>query len=160
MDDPLLVSRFERVGDLAGDLESLLRFQSAADELLRERLPFHELEHERPHASGLLDAVDRRDVSMVERREDLRFALETRHALGVCGESFRQDLDCHVAPQPRVPGAVHLPHSAGADRRHDFIGPEPGTRSESHRCAEILCAMSRLPRRGSRAWPKTDIAGG
>jgi hypothetical protein len=39
------------------------------------------------------------DVGVIERREDLRFALESRHAFGVTSKGFRQDLQRHVAPE-------------------------------------------------------------
>ena len=52
-------------------------------EPLRERLAFDQLQHQERLAVGLLEAVDRADVRVVERREHLRLALEARQALGV-----------------------------------------------------------------------------
>ena len=46
-----------------------------------ERVAFHELEHECQRSGGLLDAVERGDVRMIQRRQDLRFALEARATL-------------------------------------------------------------------------------
>ena len=62
---------------------------------------------------------------MAQRRDDARFALEARERLRVVGETLGKNLDRDVALQPRVPGAIHLAHSAGAERREHLIGSEP-----------------------------------
>ena len=49
-----------------------------------------------------------RDIGMVERGQDLRFALEARQSLRIGGEDFRQDFERNVAIQLRVAGAVDL----------------------------------------------------
>ena len=56
----------------------------------------------------LFKAVDVRDVRMVQRREGLGFALESRDALGISGEQLRQDLDRDVAIEPRVARTIDL----------------------------------------------------
>ena len=61
---------------------------------------------------------------MIERREQLRFALEARHAVGVRRERRRQDLQRDVAIQLRVARAIHFAHSPGAEGREDFVGAE------------------------------------
>ena len=43
-------------------------------------------------AAGFFQAVDRRDIGMIERGQHLRFALESRHALGVAGEASGRTL--------------------------------------------------------------------
>ena len=48
-----------------------------------ERRPFDQLHHQRADAAGFLEAVDLRDVRVIERREHLRFALEPREAIGI-----------------------------------------------------------------------------
>ena len=80
MDDALLVRGFERVGNLSARSASASSSGiGAARDALRQVLALDELHHEGRDAVGLsLDAVDLRDVRMVERRERLRFALEAR----------------------------------------------------------------------------------
>ncbi len=51
-----------------------------------EVLAFDELHHEGGDAVGLLEAVNARDVGMIQRGEQLRFALEPREPVGVLGE--------------------------------------------------------------------------
>ena len=48
---------------------------------------------------------------MIERRQRARFALETRQPLGARCELLRQDLDRHLAPELRVVGTIHRPHT-------------------------------------------------
>ena len=46
-------------------------------------LALDELEHERADAAGLLESVDRRDVRVVQRGQQLGFTLEAAHPLRV-----------------------------------------------------------------------------
>ena len=82
-----------------------------------EILALDEFHHQRRDAVGVFKAVNRRDVRMVQRREDFGFALEAREALGVRGEDVGQDLDRDLAFQLRVRRAIDLAHAAGADLR-------------------------------------------
>src|SRR4030095_13869979 len=75
MDDPLLVRRFERLGDLTRDRERLLDWQGTLGDAILERGPLDQLEHQRLGRGRILDAVDRSDVRMIERGEELRLAL-------------------------------------------------------------------------------------
>ena len=70
------------------------------------------------------DVVERADVRMVERRDRPRLALEALADCGFGGELRRQHLDRDVAIEPRVAGAIHLAHAAGAEQRDDLVGPE------------------------------------
>src|SRR5205823_6665427 len=65
------------------------------------------------------------DVRMVERREQLRLALEADHACRVSEEQLGQDLDRDVAPQLRVVRAIDLAHSAVADGAPNSVRAEP-----------------------------------
>ena len=61
---------------------------------------------------------------MIERRERLRFARETREAIGVERERLGQHLDRDVAIELRVRRAIDLAHAARADGGDDFVGSE------------------------------------
>ena len=56
---------------------------------VRERRPLDQLHHERGDAVRSFQAVDRRDVRMIQRREDFGFALEPGQALGIGGDRLR-----------------------------------------------------------------------
>ena len=74
--------------------------------------------------SRLLEAVDGRDVRMIQRGEHFGFALEPRQPLRIGRNGVGQHLDGDVALQVRVRRAVDLTHPAGADLGGDFIGAE------------------------------------
>ena len=74
-----------------------------------------------------LEPVNLGDIGMVERGEDLGFALEPYR---IRGQRRRQNLDRYVAFQLAVARAVDLAHTAGAERRDDFVGPEAGAGHE------------------------------
>ena len=76
----------------------------ASSQSLRQCLALDEFEDERAYTAALLKAVDSGDVGMIQRREDLRFALESRQTLGISGEQIRQDFDRHVALQACIAG--------------------------------------------------------
>jgi hypothetical protein len=80
-----------------------------------KRRPLHQLHHEGVHAARLFDAVDGRDVRMIQSGKRARFALESSEPLCVLGEGVGQDLDCHAALQLVVARPIDLAHAAGPD---------------------------------------------
>jgi hypothetical protein len=66
---------------------------------------------------------------MVEGGQDLRLALKPRDAIGLGACVRRERLDRHIAPQPRVGGAIDLAHSASPEPRADEIGADRPTHS-------------------------------
>jgi hypothetical protein len=80
---------------------------------IQQRRSLDQLEHQRAGAARFLDAVDRGDVRVVERRQRLRLALEPREPLGVGRERVREDLQRHLAPEPRVVDPIDLPRRPG-----------------------------------------------
>ena len=113
MDDALVVRGFEAVGDLPGDLERLVQRNRSLLDSFGQRRTLDQLHDER----AVLDAVDRGDVRMVEGGQHLRLAREARHARGVVGEVFRDQLDRHLSTELAVGGAIHLSHGAFAELR-------------------------------------------
>ena len=62
MDDPLLVRRFERLGDLLRDRQRLVDRDRAARDALRQSSPSTSSITSAVHAAALFEAVDARDV--------------------------------------------------------------------------------------------------
>ena len=102
------------VGDLLRDRERLVERDRSAGDAIGERRPFDQLQHQRAHTSGLFEAVDGADVRMVQRREDLRLALEARQAVGsranasgsILSATSRPSLVSrarHTSPMPPAP---------------------------------------------------------
>ncbi len=130
---PRLVRRLDARRDLPAHVQRFVHRQRAARDTPRQRLALDQLEHQIAMTLDLFETVDARDVRMVERGEQSRLALEARQPLGLLRERRGQHLDRHLASQPRVARAVHLAHAAGAERRDDLVGPEPGASGEWHR---------------------------
>ena len=67
-----------------------------------QALAVHEFQHEKLLTVGFVQPVDRADVRMIERGQDLRFTTEAGDALGIVGEGVGKELQSDVAPELRV----------------------------------------------------------
>ncbi len=97
-----------------------------------QRLAGYELEDEEARSTGVLEAVDRGDVRMVERGESPRLALQPREPVGVRRELRREDLDRDLAAEPRVMRPIDLAHPARAQGREDLVRAEPRAGFQGH----------------------------
>ena len=91
MNDSLVVCGFERLRDLAGDDERVSQRETRSDacsmRLCESLASASSITQERDPLSDLVfEAVDVRDVRVVQRREDLRFTTETREAVRIVGD--------------------------------------------------------------------------
>ena len=141
MDDSLVVRRLDGLGDLRGNPERIFQWNWPQLNAIGERRSLDEFQDERldgpaeagPHVFRyLLEVVDRGDVWMIQRRENLRLAVKAREPVWIGRECVRQDLQRDIAIQLRIPGAIHLTHAACADRSDDFIRSEAGTWTQRH----------------------------
>ncbi len=141
MDDADLVRRLERLGDLARERQRLVNGDRAFRDALGEVFALDELHDDRASARALLDAVDLRDVRVVEGGEDLGLALEAGQAVaagpGVAREMGRQDFDGDVAIELGVAGAIDLAHRAGAEGADDFVDAKACAGLERHWAGSI-----------------------
>ena len=108
----------------------------AARDECRQILALDQFHHEGLRATRSFEAVDRRDVGMIQRREDLGFALEAGDAIGITREGLGKNLDRHAAAKLRIASAIHLAHPAGAEGGLDLIRTEPSTGTEGHTCVD------------------------
>jgi hypothetical protein len=88
MDDPLLVRGFQRFGDLLGNGQRFVDWNGTSRNTVSERLAFDELHDERAYVGSgfsrtFFESVDRRDVRVIQGREDFRFALETGYPIRI-----------------------------------------------------------------------------
>ena len=67
------------------------------------------------------EAVDRRDVGMVEGGEHLRFSAEPCDAITIKREGVRQDLQRDIAIELGVARAIDLARAPFAEQGHDFV---------------------------------------
>jgi hypothetical protein len=75
VDDALGVGLLQPFRDLPGDLQRLADLERPVGQHRRERLAGDEFEDQIAMAVALLEAVDGRDVRMVQRAEDARLGL-------------------------------------------------------------------------------------
>ena len=121
MDDAAFVGGFEGLGDLAGDGEDFCEGDGASLHAIEQSFAGDQFHGEGPAALGLDESIDDGDVGMVQRGEDLRFAIEAGEAVGVAGEGSGKNFDSGVAVELGIAGAVDFAHAAGAERREDFV---------------------------------------
>src|SRR5688572_241249 len=163
MNDGLTVRRLESFGDLFEDGQRFLERNNAAAAAFGERFTLHQLHHQVTTAGRSLETMDDGDVRMAQGREQPRLALEASQAFRVVSDRFGQDLDCHFAAERAVERAVHLAHTAGAQRSDDFVRADTGPGGERHETfrdynARILCAFGTLPRgRSLRLVPRSSV---
>ena len=69
---------------------------------------------------------------MRERRDGLRFALESRERGRIACERRRQDLDGDVSIELRVAGFVDLAHPPGTEGGEHFVSAEACAGREAH----------------------------
>ena len=70
---------------------------------------------------AVLETINRRDVWVVERRQQLRLAIEACETIRIEREGVGDDFQRDIAMQFRIACAIDLAHAAGADLRGDLI---------------------------------------
>jgi hypothetical protein len=66
---------------------------------------------------------------MIQRGDGARLLLESPRSVRIRGEAVRKNLDRHIAAEPCIAGAIHLPHATRAEGDVNEIGAEPSTGS-------------------------------
>ncbi len=97
MDNPLLVCRFERLGNLLRDRQRLVNRNRPLGDVACKRWPLDELHHECCRAGRTFQAVNRGDVRMIQRRENFGLALEAGQTVSIGRERVRQHFDSNGA---------------------------------------------------------------
>ena len=132
MNNAAVVGGFERFSDLLRDGQALRKWQRAPGDPIGERPAFDEFEDQKLPALDFLEPVDRADVGMVERGEELRLAPEPADAFGIVDKAWRQRFQRDITIQPGVARAIDLAHPSDAEQRTNLVGPQPGSRREGH----------------------------
>ncbi len=125
MDDAEVVGGFEGLGNLPRDGQGLRQGDRPARDDRGQVLTLDQLHDESTRTAWCrpgFEAVDLRDVRVIQRGQGLRFAREARQPLGIEGEVFGEDLDGNVAIELRVPRTIDLTHAAFAELLQDAIG--------------------------------------
>ena len=104
----------------------------ALNQAIRQCRTFNELEYQRVRAPAVFKPVDRRNVLVIQRGQDLRLALEAGEPVRVEGERFGKNFERDVAVELRVARAVHLAHTADAKRIAHLVRSEPSSWLQRH----------------------------
>ncbi len=105
MDDALLVRRLQRLGDLRRDRQGVSSIGTAPRAIRCDRSsPSTSSITSARHTTRFLEAVNVRDVGMVQRGKRLGFPCEPRQSIGVAGERVGQHLERHVAARASCRG--------------------------------------------------------
>lgn len=100
--DPLFMRRFQCFSELLCDRQRFVEGKRSSRDPIRECKPLHQLKHECSDAVGFFDAVNLRDVGMVQRCQHFGFALETCNAFGsvVNADGTALSATCRFKPCP------------------------------------------------------------
>lgn len=82
VNDAVIMGGAERLCDLERNRQRLIDWNGPSGNAIGERGSVDELEDQGASARAFLDAVNRRNVRMIQRRQHLRLALEAREAMG------------------------------------------------------------------------------
>lgn len=118
----------DRVGDVLA-VKRALR--------LREVFTLDQFHYQRAAAGGFFEAVNMRNVWMVQRGKRLHLTREARHWIRIAREGVEQNLPREVATQFRIARPMDFAHAAGADAGDDFVRAEEGARGEG----QLLCSI-------------------
>src|SRR5262245_59018219 len=99
MNDILFVRSFQRIRDLASDRQGFLEGNGACLQAIRQRGAFHKLQHQGIAFAGVLDAVYRSDIRMVERGQQASFPLKAASSAGVLNKRKWQYFESDVPSQ-------------------------------------------------------------
>ena len=123
----------ERLTHLSRDVTRLGKRHGALSDPISERRSLDQFQHECLDVVRFFKAVNRRDVRMVERGQQLRFTLEASQPVWIEREGVRQDFQRDVAAQRGVVGAIDFAHPARTDEHGDLVDADASAESEGHR---------------------------
>ena len=147
MDHPGLVRGLQRLRNLLGNGQRLIQRDRPFGDPVGEGRAFHQLQDQRLGVFALLDAVDLRNVRVVQAGEHLRFPLEPGEPIRVSGEGVGQDLQRDVTAQLGVGGAIDLAHPAFADEGGHVVMAEATTWTQGHQLADFQLVTTRVEER-------------
>ena len=131
VDDPLVVGRVQRIGDLDADVNQLMDLQRPVHEAVAQRAPPHQFHHDEGLSFVLVDVEDRTDVAVVQRGCRARFGSKPANRLLVLHQIIGEEFERDRAPEAEVVRPIDDAHAAGADLADDPVmvrdgGPDHG----------------------------------
>src|SRR5688572_153017 len=77
-----------------------------------------------------MNAVNRPDIRMVERRQEACLAFEARPSVGIGHPEIGQDFESHITAERRVADTIDQAHAAGAEQSGYLVRSETLARCE------------------------------
>ncbi len=121
VDHALGMRERQRFRDLRSDRQRLHAGDGTPIQLFPQRGPVDHLHRQKVHVLIGVEVVDRRDVGVVQVREGEGFAPEALAGVVALEHPGGQDLERHLALEPRVAGLVDDAHSAFPDLPEDAV---------------------------------------
>jgi hypothetical protein len=151
VDDVRLVGHGKCPGDLNRHVDRLLDGESIAHRGSKGA-PLDEFHGKEPDAVVFVQSVNRGDVGMVERREQLSLALKAGKLLGVLLEGVGKNLDRHLSVKRGIKCLPHYAHPAFADLLDESVVPQrlAGLHRHGALLPGVVGQWSVAPIRGSR----------
>ena len=127
MHDAFFMRRFEALCNLPRDIDRFLDGDGTPAQSFRKVFSLYELENEIVRRFRLLEAVNRGDVLMVQRREQLGFPLEPCPPVVLLCKRFGQNLDRDRTSELCIGGPVDFTHAADTGECGDLVRAELGS---------------------------------
>ena len=144
------VRSVQGIGERKRDLEQFLPVDRPAREPLIERLTFEQLHGDEWRVRN--DVVDGADARVIEGRCCACFTMEAFECLVRDRNRPGENLDCDGAFEACVSSAVDFAHSAGSERRDDFVGTEARASGQGHE-SRVILAIELLRTKEKRGCP-------
>src|SRR5438270_3393951 len=137
MDNAVLMRLLQSLRDLSANLKNLINRQRALRQAIGESLALQVFHYQKVGAVLCADVVKRADIRVLERRNSSSLALHPLLQFRVRGKMGGQNLDGNGAVKTRIPGAIHLAHTARTQRTLNFIRTEFRARDQGHQWAQL-----------------------
>jgi hypothetical protein len=119
-----LVRSLQPLANLNPIFQHQFGWKRALRQAFGQRLAFQELHDQEVDAILMADVVQGANVGMVQGRYSAGLAIETLLGVWIIRKMTRQDFYCDRAIKASVLRSIYLAHTAGAERRDDFVGAE------------------------------------
>ena len=121
MNNPGVMGRFERIGNLDRNFQDLGAGQGLVRDQVLQGLPFEQLHHDEGLSFELINLVDDADVGMIEAGGGPGFPLKALQGHGVADQFGRKKLQGDASTQAQIQGAIDDSHTAATQFLFDPV---------------------------------------
>ena len=120
------------IRNLPSNMERLLNRNRTLCDALNQGGTLDQLHYQGDDVVGVLQAVDVRDMRMIQGRENLSLTLKPREAFRISSECFGEHFEGIVSLERHVVSAPDPAHAALADQGYHLIGTDAGAWADRH----------------------------